>query len=60
MLETGTKAPDFKLEDKDGNLVSLSDFKNKKVVLDNFIQETILLDVLSKHAHLEIIMMLLN
>ena len=33
MLETGTKAPDFKLEDKDGNLVSLSDFKNKKVVL---------------------------
>ena len=33
MLEAGTKAPDFKLEDKDGNLVSLSDFKNKKVVL---------------------------
>ena len=33
MLETGIKAPDFKLEDKDGNLVSLSDFKNKKVVL---------------------------
>ena len=33
MLEIGTKAPDFKLEDKDGNLISLSDFKNKKVVL---------------------------
>ena len=33
MLEAGIKAPDFKLQDKDGNIVSLSDFKNKKVVL---------------------------
>ena len=33
MLEAGIKAPKFKLQDKDGNLVSLSDFKNKKVVL---------------------------
>ncbi len=33
MLETGTKAPDFTLPDKDGNLVSLSDFAGKKVVL---------------------------
>ncbi|RDY29000.1 thioredoxin-dependent thiol peroxidase [Romboutsia weinsteinii] len=33
MLEAGTKAPDFKLEDKDGNTVSLSDFAGKKVVL---------------------------
>ena len=33
MLEAGIKAPEFKLQDKDGNLVSLSDFKNKKVVL---------------------------
>ena len=33
MLELGVKAPEFKLQDKDGNLVSLSDFKNKKVVL---------------------------
>lgn len=33
MLEIGVKAPEFKLRDKDGNLVSLSDFKNKKVVL---------------------------
>lgn len=33
MLEAGTKAPDFTLEDKDGNLVSLSDFKGKKVVV---------------------------
>ncbi len=33
MLEVGVKAPEFKLQDKDGNIVSLSDFKNKKVVL---------------------------
>ncbi|CEQ31575.1 thiol peroxidase [[Clostridium] sordellii] len=33
MLEIGVKAPEFKLQDKDGNLVSLLDFKNKKVVL---------------------------
>ena len=33
MLEVGVKAPEFELQDKDGNLVNLSDFKNKKVVL---------------------------
>lgn len=33
MLETGTKAPDFTLQDKDGKDVSLSDFAGKKVVL---------------------------
>ena len=33
MLEIGTKAPAFTLPDKDGNLVSLSDFAGKKVVL---------------------------
>ena len=33
MLEAGTKAPAFTLPDKDGNLVSLSDFAGKKVVL---------------------------
>lgn len=33
MLETGTKAPDFTLQDKNGNNVSLSDFAGKKVVL---------------------------
>ncbi len=33
MLEVGTKAPEFTLADKDGNLVSLSDFLGKKVVL---------------------------
>ena len=33
MLKTGDPAPDFLLEDKHGNKVSLSDFKGKKVVL---------------------------
>ena len=33
MLETGMKAPDFSLLDKDGNTVKLSDFQGKKVVL---------------------------
>ena len=33
MLEKGTKAPGFALNDKDGNLVKLSDFLGKKVVL---------------------------
>ncbi len=33
MIETGAKAPDFTLQDKDGHAVSLSDFKGKKVVL---------------------------
>ena len=33
MLEVGTKAPEFTLTDKDGNNVSLSDFRGKKVVL---------------------------
>lgn len=33
MLTEKIKAPDFTLNDKDGNHVSLSDFKGKKVVL---------------------------
>ena len=33
MLEIGLKAPEFTLNDKDGNAVSLSDFLGKKVVL---------------------------
>ena len=33
MLEVGSKAPDFALQDKDGNIVKLSDFAGKKVVL---------------------------
>ena len=33
MLEINTKAPDFTLPDKEGNMVSLSDFLGKKVVL---------------------------
>lgn len=33
MLEVGTKAPEFTLPDQNGNLVSLSDFAGKNVVL---------------------------
>ena len=33
MLEINTKAPDFTIPDKDGNPVSLSDFRGRKVVL---------------------------
>lgn len=33
MIEAGTKAPNFTLNDKDGKNVSLSDFLGKKVVL---------------------------
>lgn len=33
MLEIGTKAPAFTLPDKDGNMVSLTDFIGKKLVL---------------------------
>lgn len=33
MLEKGTKAPEFKLQDRNGNEVALSDFIGKKVVL---------------------------
>ena len=33
MLQQGIKAPDFMLNDKDGNAVSLSDFSGKKIVL---------------------------
>ena len=33
MIQQGTKAPNFTLQDKDGNKVSLSDFLGKKVIL---------------------------
>ena len=33
MLNTGDKAPNFTLKDKDGNQISLSDFYGKRVVL---------------------------
>ena len=33
MLETGMKAPEFMLPEKDGNVVSLSDFAGQKIVL---------------------------
>lgn len=32
-LKAGDKAPDFQAEDQDGNIVKLSDFKGKKLVL---------------------------
>ncbi len=32
-LEAGDKAPEFSVEDQDGNTVKLSDFKGKKLVL---------------------------
>ena len=33
MLEVGMNAPGFTLPDKDGNMISLTDFRGKKVVL---------------------------
>lgn len=33
MLSVGTKAPDFRLPDKEGNSVSLSEYSGKKIVL---------------------------
>ena len=33
MLEVGSKAPDFTLDDQDGSPVSLSYFKGQKVLL---------------------------
>lgn len=32
-LKVGDKAPDFSVNDQDGNVISLSDYKNKKLVL---------------------------
>jgi len=32
-LKIGDKAPDFKSKDQDGNIISLSDYKGKKLVL---------------------------
>ena len=33
LLEPGTQAPDFTLQDQNGKEVSLSDFRGKKVIL---------------------------
>ena len=33
MLKAGDKAPDFTLQDQDGNPISLSDYKNQRVVI---------------------------
>ena len=32
-LEIGTKAPNFRLDDQDGNKVKLADFKKKKLLV---------------------------
>src|ERR1700679_379948 len=33
ILKAGQKAPDFSVPDQDGNMVSLKDYKGKKVIL---------------------------
>jgi thioredoxin-dependent peroxiredoxin len=33
MLKEGTEAPDFSLEDQNGNLVKLKDFLGKKILI---------------------------
>ena len=33
MLGVGSKAPEFQLSDQDGNMVNITDFKGKKVLL---------------------------
>ncbi len=33
ILRAGVKAPDFSVPDQDGNIVSLKDYKGKKVIL---------------------------
>lgn len=33
MLEEGKKAPDFKLKNQDGKIISLNDFKGKNIIL---------------------------
>lgn len=39
MLKEGRKAPDFKLPDQEGNIVKLSGFKGKKVVLYFYVRD---------------------
>lgn len=39
MLEVGKKAPDFTLEDGDGQAVSLGDFRGRKVVLYFYLRD---------------------
>ena len=49
MLEINTKAPDFTLPDKDGNPVSLSDFRGRKVVLYFYPRDNVSKDSVSSH-----------
>ena len=44
MLEVNTKAPDFTLCDKEGNLVSLSDFYGKKGIIYFYCTRIIICD----------------
>ena len=40
ILKAGDIAPDFSVNDQDGNPVKLSDFKGKKVVLNSILRTT--------------------
>lgn len=53
MLEVGMKAPQFTLPDKNGNMVSLSDFLGKKVVL-YFTRKIIRLGVQDRRVRLRL------
>ena len=53
MLEVGMKAPGFALPDKNGKLVSLSDFLGKKVVL-YFTRKIIRLGVQDRRVRLRL------
>ena len=53
MLEVGMKAPEFTLPDKNGNMVSLSDFLGKKVVL-YFTRKIIRLGVQDRRVRLRL------
>lgn len=53
MLEVGMKAPEFTLPDKNGKLVSLSDFLGKKVVL-YFTRKIIRLGVQDRRVRLRL------
>ena len=47
MLEAGVKAPEFSLQDKDGNIVSLKDFLGKKVVVYFYPKDSVLFAIIT-------------
>lgn len=55
MLEAGIKAPDFTLNDKDGNQISLSDYLGKRWYYI-FTQGIIHRDAPKRHVHLRELM----